>query len=84
MKTDQNDRSGEGRKKRRAPRFGPDRRGPGKAAGGAPNGAASGPGPKMQRYLALARAAEAAGDAVQSEYYYQHAEHYLREMQPRG
>lgn len=32
----------------------------------------------FDRYTALALAAAASGDAVQSEYYYQHAEHYLR------
>jgi hypothetical protein len=30
--------------------------------------------------VALARAAESSGDAVQTESYYQHAEHYLRLM----
>lgn len=33
------------------------------------------------RYLALAQAAASAGDAVQAENYYQHAEHYFRLMQ---
>lgn len=36
------------------------------------------PGQSVERYLGLAREAEAAGDVVQSEYYYQYAEHYLR------
>jgi hypothetical protein len=30
--------------------------------------------------VALARAAESSGDAIESESYYQHAEHYLRLM----
>ena len=30
--------------------------------------------------MALARTAETAGDAIESESYYQHAEHYLRLM----
>lgn len=34
----------------------------------------------FDRYTALALTAAASGDAVQSEYYYQHAEHYLRVM----
>ena len=33
-----------------------------------------------ERYLALARQAATDGDAVQSEYWYQHAEHYFRMM----
>jgi hypothetical protein len=34
----------------------------------------------FDRYMELARAAAAAGDAVQSENYYQHADHYFRLM----
>lgn len=45
--------------------------------GGRPQKGAS-PAQSVERYLALAREAEAAGDIVQSQYYYQHAEHYLR------
>lgn len=33
-----------------------------------------------ERYMALAKDAEQAGDPIQSENYYQHAEHYLRVM----
>lgn len=32
----------------------------------------------FKRYTELAREAASAGDAVQSEYYYQHADHYHR------
>ena len=45
--------------------------------GGRPQKGAS-PAQSVERYLPLAREAEAAGDIVQSQYYYQHAEHYLR------
>jgi Domain of unknown function (DUF4167) len=33
-----------------------------------------------ERYMALARAAVLAGDAVEAENYHQHAEHYFRLM----
>jgi hypothetical protein len=33
-----------------------------------------------ERYLSLAQAAMSAGDAVEIENHYQHAEHYLRQM----
>jgi hypothetical protein len=36
---------------------------------------------RRDRYLALAQAAVLAGNAVEAENYYQHAEHYLRLMQ---
>jgi uncharacterized protein DUF4167 len=36
---------------------------------------------RRDRYLALAQAAASAGDAVEAENYYQHAEHYYRLMQ---
>jgi hypothetical protein len=36
---------------------------------------------RRARYLALAQAAVSAGDAVEAENYYQHAEHYYRLMQ---
>ncbi|MDH3239538.1 MAG: DUF4167 domain-containing protein [Alphaproteobacteria bacterium] len=42
------------------------------------------PGQSVERYLSLAREAEAAGDAVLSQYYYQHAEHYLRKTQEQA
>lgn len=31
-----------------------------------------------ERYVELARAAASSGDVVESEYYYQHADHYFR------
>lgn len=34
----------------------------------------------FERYTAMAEAAAAAGNAVDAEYYYQHAEHYYRLM----
>ncbi len=34
----------------------------------------------FERYMALARDAASFGDAIESENYYQHAEHYLRLM----
>jgi hypothetical protein len=78
MKSDRNKSYKAGRKGRQASQFGPRHGAPGKSAGGARNGTT---GPNLQRYLALAREAEAAGDRVQSEYYYQHAEHYHRKSQ---
>ena len=36
-----------------------------------------------ERYLALAREAATAGDAVQTEHWYQHAEHYFRMIKER-
>jgi uncharacterized protein DUF4167 len=33
-----------------------------------------------ERYMALARDAASAGDSIESENFYQHAEHYLRTM----
>ncbi len=36
---------------------------------------------RRDRYLALAQVAASAGDAVEAENYYQHAEHYFRLMQ---
>lgn len=37
-----------------------------------------------ERYLALARDAAAAGDTIEAENLYQHAEHYLRTMREHG
>jgi hypothetical protein len=37
-----------------------------------------------ERYLALAREASLAGDPVEAENFYQHAEHYFRMMRNRG
>jgi hypothetical protein len=37
-----------------------------------------------ERYLALAREASLAGDPVEAENFYQHAEHYFRLMRDRG
>jgi hypothetical protein len=36
-----------------------------------------------ERYIALARETAMAGDAVQTEHWYQHAEHYFRMMKER-
>ncbi|KAB2920192.1 MAG: DUF4167 domain-containing protein [Hyphomicrobiaceae bacterium] len=33
-----------------------------------------------ERYLALARAAASSGDKIEAENYYQHAEHFFRQM----
>ena len=38
---------------------------------------------RYAKYIALARAAALTGDAVETENYYQHAEHYFREMKER-
>lgn len=35
---------------------------------------------RYEKYVALARAAALTGDAVETENYYQHAEHYFRLM----
>jgi hypothetical protein len=37
-----------------------------------------------ERYMALARAAGSAGDAIEIENYYQHAEHYFRLMKEQA
>lgn len=50
--------------------------------GGPSNGMSSAQ--RIERYLALAREAEAAGDVVQSQYYYQYAEHYVRKENARS
>jgi len=39
---------------------------------------------QYERYLALAREAQVAGDVVEMENCYQHAEHYLRVMRGTG
>jgi hypothetical protein len=44
------------------------------------NGKSSDPRANYKRYTELAREAASAGDSVQSEYYYQHADHYHRLM----
>jgi hypothetical protein len=36
-----------------------------------------------KRYLALAREASARGDTIEAENFYQHAEHYLRQMREK-
>ena len=51
---------------------------PNPAGGGRPR--AKAPEPSMKHYLALAREAEAAGDVVASQNYYQHAEHFFRQL----
>ena len=38
---------------------------------------------QYERYVTLARAAALTGDAVETENYYQHAEHYFRMMRER-
>src|SRR5438552_17177877 len=38
----------------------------------------------FERYLAMAREAQSAGDRVAAENFYQHAEHYFRMMQAAG
>lgn len=53
-------------------------RGAGQAKGR--NGKSSNPQAEYKRYTELAREAASAGDSVQSEYYYQHADHYHRVM----
>ena len=47
------------------------------------NGPAIDPRRNYERYLALAREAASAGDAVQTEHWYQRAEHYFRMMKER-
>ena len=42
---------------------------------------ATSPKKSVEHYLALAREAEAAGDVVGSQNYYQYAEHYFRKAQ---
>lgn len=42
--------------------------------------ASASPRKNFERYMALARDAASSGDAIESENYYQHAEHYLRLM----
>ncbi len=37
----------------------------------------------FEKYITLAKAAEAAGDSVARERYYQHADHYYRVMNAR-
>jgi Domain of unknown function (DUF4167) len=37
-----------------------------------------------ERYMALARDAVSAGDTIEGENFYQHAEHYLRTMRAHG
>ncbi len=38
---------------------------------------------KFARYVELAKAAASSGDAVESEKYYQYADHFLRQMKDR-
>ena len=44
----------------------------------------SSPKERYGRYLALARDAALNGDGIATENYYQHAEHYLRQMRERA
>ena len=48
------------------------------------NGAVGNPHRNYERYVALAREAATAGDAVQTENWYQHAEHYFRMMREQA
>lgn len=57
----------------------PDRRNPASSDGRRGSSEATGkPRQRFERYTALAREATAAGDAINAENYYQHAEHYFR------
>jgi len=47
------------------------------------NGSAGNPHRNYERYLALAREATLAGDPIEAENWYQHAEHYFRVMRER-
>lgn len=47
------------------------------------NGSAN-PKTSFDRYMALARAAASSGDVIESENYYQHAEHYFRVMKEKA
>lgn len=51
---------------------------PASRAGAAPASRGASPQANYQRYLALAKAKALAGDRIEAERYYQHAEHYLR------
>lgn len=51
--------------------------------GSRPNSSAQ-PKVSFDRYIALARAAATAGNAIEAENYYQHAEHYFRLMKQRS
>jgi Domain of unknown function (DUF4167) len=54
---------------------------PSRPAGGAPGSDTLAHAKRnYERYVALARDAASAGDSIESENYYQHAEHYLRTM----
>ena len=64
------------RKTRSAPGAGPGHKG--QREHGSPTQVGATPAQRVERYLSLAREAEAVGDVVQSQYYYQYAEHYLR------
>ena len=68
---------------RRGPRNNKQRPRPGQQRpnGGRPNGDSVGDAKRnYERYMALARDAASAGDSIESENFYQHAEHYLRTM----
>jgi hypothetical protein len=51
---------------------------PASRAGAAPASRGASPQANYERYLALAKAKALAGDRIEAERYYQHAEHYLR------
>ena len=44
----------------------------------------SNPKQRYERYVALAQDAALSGDEIATENYYQHAEHYLRQMRERA
>lgn len=48
------------------------------------DGSAGNPQRSYERYLALARETALTGDAVETENWYQHAEHYFRMMRERA
>ncbi|HEV7328820.1 MAG TPA: DUF4167 domain-containing protein [Bosea sp. (in: a-proteobacteria)] len=51
---------------------------PASRAGTAPASRGASPQANYERYLALAKAKALAGDRIEAERHYQHAEHYLR------
>jgi hypothetical protein len=55
-----------------------DNRGKAQAPAAKPKRSNANPQANFKRYMDLAREAASAGDKVQSEYYYQHADHYHR------
>jgi len=62
----------------------PPRDRPNAAARQRQNGSAGNAHRNYERYLALAREATLAGDPIEAENWYQHAEHYFRVMRERA